>query len=85
MPDAFGLPTHHPNFRVSTYETSQTSTRRVGMCEVGASRKFVSEEVVAILRHSAFGIHVLLAAFWHRAENWGASRVAGFAEKVTRV
>ena len=32
----------------STYETSQTSTRRVGMCQVGASRKFVSEEAVAI-------------------------------------
>lgn len=53
----------------TTYETSQTSTRRVGMCQVGASRKFVSEEAVAILRHRVFAIHVLLAAFRHRAEN----------------
>jgi hypothetical protein len=50
---------------------SQTSTRRVGMCQVGASRKFVSEEAVAILRHRVFAIHGLLAAFRHRAENWG--------------
>jgi len=58
----------------TTYETSQTSTRRVGMCQVGASRKFVSEAAVAILRHRVFAIHVLLAAFRHRAENWRVSR-----------
>jgi len=75
----YGLSRNRP------YETSQTSTRRDGMCQVGASREFVSEEAVAILRHRVFAIHVLLAAFRHRAENWGVSRGAGFAEKATRV
>jgi hypothetical protein len=58
----------------TAYETSHTSTRRGGMCQVGASRKFVSEEAVAILRHRVFAKHVLLATFRHRAENWGVSR-----------
>jgi hypothetical protein len=66
---------------MTTYETSQTSTRRVGMCQVGASRKFVSEEAVAILRHRVFAIHGLLAAFRHRAENWGCREAPASLKK----
>jgi hypothetical protein len=65
----------------TTYETFQTSTRRVGMCQVGASRKFVSEEAVAILRHRVSAIHVLLAAFRHRAENWGCREAPASLKK----
>ncbi len=65
----------------TTYETCQTSTRRVGMCQVGASRKFVSEEAVAILRHRVFAKRVLLAAFRHRAEKWGCREAPASLKK----
>jgi hypothetical protein len=65
----------------TTYETSRTRARRAGMCQVVTSRKFVSEEGVALLRHSTLRYRYCRPPFGHPAENWaGMSRCAGPAK-----